>query len=163
MIEPKRHTPLLYGSLQNLFFPPEPGEYSYFARAAEKPYASGDMIVQAAWAADAAMLCYARYGSRRMSEDEFRANLTRGGLIRCTAIGNWSAHGTQGYFAEGAGFAMLAFRGTEVDDPADATTDLDVMLVHEAKYDGALVPAHPEEGFLEHWLGTPCLVHRGFQ
>ena len=63
---PLRHTPLLPGTLQNLFYPPQ--QYIYFARAAELPFTTGDTIRKAAWAADAAMLAYARYGERRMTD-----------------------------------------------------------------------------------------------
>jgi hypothetical protein len=60
MIPPLRHTLLLPGTLQNLFYPPR--EYVYFARASEVPFASAGVVAKAAWAADGAMLAYARYG-----------------------------------------------------------------------------------------------------
>ena len=87
IIPPKRHTPLLDGTLKNVFFPPERGEYQYFARAAEQPFSKGEPNVKAAWAADAAMLCYARYGLRRMTDAEFEDNLSPGGLTLRAKIG----------------------------------------------------------------------------
>src|ERR1035438_1526787 len=141
MIEPKRHTPLLKGSLKNLFFPPEQGEYAYFNQAGDNPFAEGNTIVKASWAADAAMLSYARYGSQRMDDQQLERNLALGGLTLRAEIGpnpnNWNAPGTQAFFATGSDFAVLAFRGTEVDDPADAYDDLDILLAPEPSYKGA--------------------------
>ena len=42
MLTPLRHTPLLPGTLQNLFYPPRENEYTYFQRAAELPFQEGD-------------------------------------------------------------------------------------------------------------------------
>ena len=167
VIAPCRATPLLPGTLKNLFFPPEEGQYRYFDRALQCPFSAGDTIRKAAWAADAAMLCYARYGSRRMNDNELRDNLARGGLELLRKIGenpaDWNASGTQAYFAAGNGAAILAFRGTEVDDPADAQADLDLILLPEPDYRGAAMPPLGHLAFIEHLLSLPCLVHQGFQ
>jgi hypothetical protein len=111
--------------LKNLFFPPEKEEYMYFARAKDCPFVGGDSVVKGAWAADASMLAYARYGARHMPAADFQENLARGNLRWLNQIGDWNAHGTQGYFAANDQFAILAFRGTEADDPVDVIDDAD--------------------------------------
>lgn len=167
MIEPKRHTPLLKGSLKNLFFPPEQAEYQYFQRAGENPFAQGDTIVKGAWAADAAMLSYARYGNLRMEDSALERNLALGELTLKAEIGpdphNWNAPGTQAFFAAGNDFAILAFRGTEIDDPADAHADLDTFLAHEPNYKGARVSPLGYLATIEDLFSEPCFVHHGFQ
>jgi hypothetical protein len=167
IVQPKRNTPLLPPTLKNLFFPPEEDQYRYFARAAEFPFATGSDLIKAAWAADASMLCYARYGADRMTDDQLKANLAQGGLALTAQIGedplDWNAPGTQAYFAEGDGFAVLAYRGTEIDDPADEHADLDILLLHEPDYKGGLAPPLGHLAIFEHLLSIPCLVHQGFQ
>lgn len=167
IIPPKRHTPLLDGTLKNVFFPPEEGQYAYFARAGEQPFALGEPVVKAAWAADAAMLCYARYGARRMTDAEFSNNLAAGGLTLRAKIGedpnDWNAPGTQAFFATGDQFAMLAFRGTEIDDPKDSSTDLDILLSPERDYTRSSNSVLSHLLLMEHPLTAFCLVHHGFQ
>ncbi len=167
IIPPKRHTPLLDGTLKNVFFPPERGEYKYFARAAEQPFSKGEPNVKAAWAADAAMLCYARYGLRRMTDAEFEDNLSPGGLTLRAKIGedpnDWNAPGTQAFFAEGDNFAVLAFRGTEIDDPEDSRTDLRILLLPERDYTRCSGSVASHLLLMEHPLTAYCLVHSGFQ
>src|ERR1051326_3836024 len=135
MISPVRHTELLPGTLENLFFPPP--NYTYFAHSAEAPFARSGSITKAAWAADASMLAYARYGQRRMTDEELGANFDRAGL-KYVKIGgtksDWNAPGTQAIFATCAQFAILTFRGTERDDPRDLSADSDLILVHEPDY-----------------------------
>jgi hypothetical protein len=166
-IEPKGRIPLPKGSLRNLFFPPRKREYEYFKGARDHPFTRGAEIVKAAWAADAALLCYARYGTRRMADQEFQENLARGGLTLRRKIGenpaNWNAPGTQAFFATGDGFAFLAFRGTEVDDPRDKLADLDFLLVHERDYRSSPPTSFWHLPALGDLLSMPCLVHRGFQ
>jgi hypothetical protein len=163
---PVQEMPLLPGTLKNLFYPPEKDEYTYFASARTYPFAGADKFVKAAWAADASTLAYARYGKQPMSEDDFKENLQRGGLTDYTKIGDWAAPGTQGYFASNEHFAMLAFRGTEIDDAVAKFDDVDIVLVHEPDYRTAPGEAQPALGHLsviEHLFSLPCLVHRGFQ
>ncbi len=69
-------------------------------------------------------------------------------------IGDWNAHGTQAYFAANDQFAILAFRGTEADDPVDVVDDADLVLVPE--------PDH-RDGAPRFVLGIPALVHHGFK
>ena len=167
MIAPLRHTELLPGTLQNLFYPPL--NYVYFARAVEVPFASAGAIAKAAWAADAAMLAYARYGRERMTDEALKASFARAGLD-CVKIGgtrdDWNAPGTHAVFASCQDFAILAFRGTDKDDSSNTSSDLDLLLAHEPDYRPAAVDSAPALGHLslvEHLFTEPTLVHRGFQ
>ena len=123
MRTPIKTAPLLPGSLKNLVFPPEKDGFTYFARAKDLPFAAGDSVVKAAWAADASMLASTRHGPRPMPSSDFEENLARGGLRLVKRIGDWNAQGTQAWFAAtdqaNVQFAILAFRGTEADDPID--------------------------------------------
>jgi triacylglycerol lipase len=167
MITALTHTPLLPGTLFNLFYPPV--QYVYFDRAKKIPFASAGVVGKAAWAVDASMLAYARYGQNRMTDAELDANFGRAGL-NCTKIGgtpaDWNAPGTQAVFAACDDFAMLAFRGTERDDPDNLLSDADIILVHESDYRAASQDPGPALGhlaFVTHLFAEPCLVHRGFQ
>jgi hypothetical protein len=163
MITPLRHTELLPGTLQNLFYPPR--QYTYFERAAEVPFAAAGAVAKAAWAADAAMLAYARYGEKPMTDAELDLNFGRAGLTY-KKIGDWNAPGTQAVFGVCDAFAILAFRGTERDDPDDLVSDADLLLVHEPDYRPAAQDPGPALGhlaFVAHLFAEPCLVHRGFQ
>jgi hypothetical protein len=165
-ITPTGRVPLLPGTLKNLFYPPERSEYTYFARAAAHPFAGASAVVKAAWAADASMLCYARYGLQPMPEADFTGHLARAGLDTVLKIGDWGAAGTQGYFASNDRFAILAFRGTEADDPTDLADDTDILPVHEPDYRPVKddpQPALLHLSLIEHLFSPPCLVHQGFQ
>ena len=165
MITPLRHTDLLPGTLQNLFYPPRVNQYTYFARAADVLFATGGTLAKAAWAADAAMLAYARYGSQPMTDQELSDNFDRAKMTY-EKIGDWNAPGTQAFFAKSKDFAILAFRGTERDDPSDAVTDADFTLVHEPDYRPAPRDAGPALAHLAlvaQLYGALCFVHRGFQ
>ena len=83
MITPFRTTSSLPGTLKNLFYPPEQGEYTYFARAKQSPFVGGSAVVKAAWAADASMLSYARYGAVPPWTDVQRA---QGQLLEAKAV-----------------------------------------------------------------------------
>ena len=155
---------LLPGTLKNLFFPPEKNEYTYFRYADAHPFLVGDEITKAAWAADASMLAYARYGQQRMAWSEVTAILTGAGLPNAVQIGDWQAPGTQAYFAWNDEFAILAFRGTEADDPSDSFADADIVMIHEPSYQ--LEAAHPvlaHLSLIEHLFGSARMVHQGFQ
>ena len=182
MIQPKHDRALLPGTLQNLFYPPRRGEYTYFERARVVPFPrpedtdlssetaiSSQSVVKAAWAADAAMLAYARYGEQRMTESELRENFRHGGL-KIQTIGendaDWNAPGTQAVFASSDEFAILAFRGTERDDFHDLVSDADLFPRMEPEYrlnekDPAPVPGIIHR--LAHPFDRRCLVHGGFQ
>jgi triacylglycerol lipase len=167
MITPLRHRPLLPGTLQNLFYPPR--GYVYFERAREVSFQNAGAVAKAAWAADAAMLAYARYGENRMVDAELDANFERAGLTYEKiggTIADWNAPGTQAIFASGDDFAICAFRGTEKDDPDDLLSDADILLAHESDYrpvsqDPGLPLGHLT--FVSHLFAEPCLVHLGFQ
>lgn len=167
MINPLRNTPLPPGTLQNLFYPPR--RYVYFERAAQVPFATAGEVAKAAWAADAAMLAYARYGENRMVDADLNDNFGRAALayekIGGTAT-DWNAPGTQAVFASNNSFAICAFRGTEKDDPDDLVSDADLILVHEPDYRPVSEDPRPPLGhlsFVSHLFAQPCFVHRGFQ
>jgi triacylglycerol lipase len=138
-VHPIGRRPLLPGTPNNLFYPPERNEYNYF----ELPFDAGNSLVRASWAADAAMLAYARFGETRMTGAELETCLASGGLQLRALIGDWNANGTQGFFAANNDIALLSFRGTEKDDPIDQIDDADLVLVPEP-------PAF-------------CFVHQGFK
>jgi hypothetical protein len=169
MVTPLRHTPLLPGTLQNLFYPPRESEYTYFKRAADLPFQSGDTIRKSAWAADAAVIAYARYGQRRMTDAELDENFGRASLAYEKIGGtpaDWNAPGTQAIFASCADFALCTFRGTERDDRNDLRSDADILLVHESDYRPVSQHSGPPLGhlsFVSHLFSEPSLVHLGFQ
>lgn len=169
MIIPLRPTNFLPGTLKNLFYPPERSEYTYFARAKECPFIGGNATVKAAWAADASMLAYGRFGPQRMNDTDLKAILDPAGLnfIKIGGTpGNWNALGTQAIFIFSADFAILAFRGTELDDAVDSVFDTDVALVLEHDYRPSPADSRPALGFLTsvtHLFSPPCFVHQGFQ
>jgi hypothetical protein len=166
---------LLLPTWKNLFYPPEEGEYTYFAHAAKHPFTeprapgAAFSAAKAAWAADAAMLAYGRFGQQAMPESRFRSILSNAGLTDCTFLGDWSAtgHGTQGFFAGNNEFAILAFRGSERDDPADSLTDIDFRPSQERDFTAAQPPpSHSLLHMLEDGVETlmnGCVVHHGFQ
>ena len=115
---------------ENLFFPPHKGDYVYFESPPPGP--GSPVEVEAAWAADAAMLAYARYGSTRMTEDEFTGILRGAGLADVHLLGDCfvdNASTARGFFAANDSYALLAFRGTEKDNAHDVAADADIPLV----------------------------------
>lgn len=104
-----------------------------------------------------------------MTVPELKANFDRAHLTYQTIGGDpedWNAPGTQAFFAVGDKFAIVAFRGTERDDPDDLFSDADLVLVPELDYrpapaDAGIALGHL--GFVTHLFSLPCLVHRGFQ
>jgi hypothetical protein len=165
-VPPVRNRPLLPGTWKNLFYPPERDEYTYFERAGSAPFIGGTVVVKAAWAADASMLAHGRFGKSLMPQGDFSAFLQSAGFTGIQRIGNWSAFGTQAYFAFNNDFGMLAFRGTEADDPLDAIADLDVLLVDEHDFRTASDEAHlglRHLSLVEELVTPACKVHQGFQ
>ncbi len=117
----------------NLFFPPKKADYVYFEAPRRSP--GGSYLLNATWAADAAMFAYARYGSTRMQEDEFRSILNHAGFPAVEVLGDCfvdNAITARGFFAANDDGALLAFRGTEKDNANDAAADADVLLVEDA-------------------------------
>lgn len=151
---------------RNLFYPP--AGYRYFdAPAGTNPVRSP--ALKEAWLADAAMLAYGRDDQRRFSRMEMAEKLYRGGFQNFALLGDWSAgaRGTQGFFAYSPEWAVMSFRGTEVEDWRDLATDADAVLVEESNH-------NPHPGVIEKTLShlpslRPVLqpdkagVHAGFQ
>jgi len=133
---------LLPSTWKNLFYPPEKGEYVYFAGAEEYPFTTSGNFAKAAWAADASMLSYQRYGPAPMPEEDFALHLS-GFTYRSLLTG--LATGTQGYFAWQDDFAIMAFRGTEFGNLTDSFVDLAVLLVAEP--DGSVGASKAHRGF----------------
>ena len=167
LARPIHEDPRLPGTWKNLFYPPEGDEYTYFKRAKAFPFGSGNPYVRAAWAADAAMLAYGRFGKTPMPVPDFDAYLIgNAGFTSVQRIGDWSKFGTQGYFASNDQLAILSFRGTEADDPLDSLSDLDILLVDEHDFRPAPDEAHPairHLAIIEELFAPRCQVHQGFQ
>jgi hypothetical protein len=114
----------------NLLYPPKRGDYQYFESPRLAPGAS--YLIDAAWAADAAMFAYARYGSTRMQEAEFSSILHDAGFTSVDTFGDCfvdNACTARGFFAANEERAILAFRGTEKDNPYDVAADADLILI----------------------------------
>ena len=165
---------LLPPTWKNLFYPPERDQYTYFAFAAEHPFTrptpegSPFHPVRAAWAADAAMLAYGRFGAAPMAVEETHSILAKAGFTQHDLIGNCTpdGKGTQGFFASSHDFAILSFRGTERDDLGDLVWDLEPLTVAEppvANGRGAFRVVARVAAFLEQRLMSECVVHEGFQ
>jgi hypothetical protein len=124
---------------ENLFYPPNRGEYIYFETPAFQP---GERpTVSLARAADASMLAYARFGSTRMTPADLEGILTGAGYPVVRPIGDCFVDGARtgrGYFAQNDSHALLAFRGTEADNNNDKVADAELDRTAES---GALVHA----------------------
>src|SRR5277367_6893227 len=84
----------------NLVYPPKRGDYTYFEIPGPAPGES--FLVDVAWAADAAMFAYARYGSTRMQQDEFTDILHDAGFTTVNTFGDCfvdNACTARGFFA----------------------------------------------------------------
>ncbi len=114
----------------NLIYPPKRGDYVYFENL--PVYEAGSLFPNAAWAADGAMLAYARYGKVRMRDEEFREILAGAGFTSVSSFGDCFSDGActaRGYFAANEEWALLAFRGTEADNGNDIEADADARFV----------------------------------
>ena len=149
---------------RNLFYPPEKDQYTYFGPGQQYGFSTSP-DTKAAWAADAAMLAYGRYGPNPIPVAEFDAILKAAGFTHHQLIGDWSpgAAGTQAYFAYNESFAILAFRGTERDDPSDSVTDADILPVPEKDYTTSTGLLHSFHFLEDLAKREACLVHQGFQ
>ena len=126
---------------ENLYFPPKKGDYVYF---------EGPPSQSVAYAADAAMFAYARYGQTRMNEEEFKQILRDAGFKTAEMIGDCfvdNSSTARGFFAANDELAILAFRGTEKDNKHDIEADLDALPVPQESLGGR----------------STGLVHQGFQ
>jgi hypothetical protein len=121
-----------------LFYPPP--DYVYFEDSAAfdfEPDAAEFSWKNAWWLADAALLAYVK------KWEVVKTNLTAARFDTVKPIGAADTKSTKGFFAARSGpspFAVVAFRGTDRDDPDNAITD------------GDLFP-QPRDGYI---------VHRGF-
>jgi hypothetical protein len=165
---------LLPGTWKNLFYPPERDQYTYFAHREQHPFtapAAPDAPfhpAKAAWAADAAMLAYGRFGQNLIPISEFYSLLESSGFEQHDLIGNWElgGKGTQGFFAANEQFAILSFRGTERDDFSDLICDLKPLMVGEPPAQGGTGTIRwvgRVATFLKGLLSLGCVVHKGFQ
>jgi triacylglycerol lipase len=110
----------------NLFYPPS--DYRYFENSNQfdfEPGAHDFSWKNAWWLADAALLAYVK------NWNAVKAALTTGARFdQVKAIGADDAKSTKGFFASRLGpmpFAVVAFRGTDRDDPRNAATDADTL------------------------------------
>jgi hypothetical protein len=120
-IMPKR---LPADTWNNLFYPP--ADYRYFENSDQfdfEPAAPGFSWKNAWWLADSALLAYVK------DWDKVRAILTDCRFDNVRAIGADATKSTKGFLASRSSplpFAIVAFRGTDRDDPRSAVTDADV-------------------------------------
>jgi hypothetical protein len=104
-----------------------------------------------------------------MDDGDLDANFGRAGLTYQKIGGSatdWNASGTQAVFAWCDQFAILAFRGTEIDDSEDKLYDAEILLATEHDYRPSPGDARPGLWHLTgitHLFCSPCVVHRGFQ
>jgi triacylglycerol lipase len=130
-----RNLDCLTATAENLQFPPKKGDYVYFEGPPFLPNA-GFHYANAAFAADSSMLAYARYVRTRMNENEFKGILRGAGFTTVETIGDcFVDHGStaRGFFAGNDSFAIVAFRGTEADNPHDILDDADLRPTHELR------------------------------
>jgi hypothetical protein len=148
MLKPGTEAAYLAATNTNLCYPPQAGDYGYFEGPRFRGN-SGFSFGNAAFAADASMLAYARHGEARMTEDGFMGILRDAGFETRETIGDCFVAGAamgRGFFAAGDDFAILAFRGTEADDWHDLVADLKGPLVAQ-KALGGPAAGRVHEGF----------------
>ena len=124
----------------NLYYPPP--DYTYFENADRfdfEPGAPAFSWKNAWWLAEASLLAYVK----KKTWDEIKAILTAARFDDAKQIGTDPLKSTKGFIASRSGpapFALVAFRGTDKDDPRNLATDEDVV-------------PQPRDGYV---------VHRGF-
>jgi hypothetical protein len=145
-----------------LFYPPAGHSYFEFRqRAPFQPLAPGFTRVNAAWAAELAMLAYAQDGETAMQWEGVASRLSAAGFASAQPIGDWAGPGTQAFLATHLEFAVLAFRGTEPADWSDVLLDLGVLPSGE-QWDSGL-PGRGTWRGLAAALTHGTLIHAGFQ
>jgi triacylglycerol lipase len=119
--------PLPADTWDNLYFPP-PG-YRYFEdsdRFDFEPDATNFSAKNAWWLAEASLLAYVK----RISWNGIEAILRSARFDGAKQIGSDPAKSTKGFIAWRSGpspFAVVAFRGTDKDDPRTLETDMNVL------------------------------------
>jgi pimeloyl-ACP methyl ester carboxylesterase len=110
-----------------LYYPPP--NYRYFENSDRfdfEPGAPDFSWKNAWWLAEASLLAYVK----RKTWDDVKATLTAARFDDAKQIGADSAKSTKGFIAWRSGlspFAVVAFRGTDKDDPRTLATDMDLL------------------------------------
>jgi len=124
--------PLPADTWNNLFYPPP--DYRYLENSDRfdfEPVAPGFSWINAWWLADAALLAYVK------DWNMVSATLLTARMDECRLIGADPAKSTKGFFAarsSAAPFAVVAFRGTDRDDPRNAATDENALPLSRDGY-----------------------------
>jgi hypothetical protein len=125
--------PLPADTWNNLFYPPT--DYRYFENSDRfdfEPGAKDFSWRNAWWLADAALLAYVK------NWDDVMSILTTGARFDSVkAIGADAGKSTKGFFASRSGpaaFAVVAFRGTDRDDPRNAATHAETLAESKDGY-----------------------------
>jgi hypothetical protein len=138
--------PLPADTWNNLFYPPR--GYSYFENSDRfdfEPDAPAFSWKNAWWLADAALLAYVK------DWPAVKDILTKARFDDTKQVGPDPVLSTKGFFASRAGaapFAIVAFRGTDKDDPRNAATDADTV---PAARDGYIVHQGFGKAFDQVW------------
>lgn len=129
--------PLPADTWDNLYYPP--ADYQYFENSDRfdfEPGAPDFSWKNAWWLAEASLLAYVK----RKPWNEVKAILGAARFDDATQIGADPAKSTKGFIAWRSGaipFAVVAFRGTDKDDPRTLKTDEDVW-------------PEPRDGYIAH-------------
>jgi triacylglycerol lipase len=124
--------PLPADTWSNLFYP-DPG-YKYFENSDRFPFepdAREFSWKNAWWLADAAVLAYVK------DWDSVKGFLEGAGFSKIVQFGTDPRKSTKGFFASSgtpSPYAIIAFRGTDKDDPRNAVTDADTLPLERDGY-----------------------------
>lgn len=125
--------PLPPDTWNNLFYPP--AGYKYFENSGRfdfEPDAAAFSWKNAWWLADAALLAYVK------DWDLVQTTLAEARFDQMKQVGSDPAKSTKGFFASRSGpgaFAIVAFRGTDKDDPRNARSDEDTVPIARDGYE----------------------------
>jgi triacylglycerol lipase len=123
----------------NLFYPPDLNEYTYFRQPMTGANVKG-------WMADAAVLAYNRSRRELMHYETFHGIFVDAGFADSKLVQKSDLlRSTQMYFAYRPELAILAFRGTEKDNWKNFISDFDALPVRPNDPGGAIV----HQGFSE--------------
>jgi hypothetical protein len=108
----------------NLFYPPDLNDYTYFRQPMTDANAG-------AWMADAAVLAYARSRSHLMDHETFRSIFIRAGFEDAKLIQRSDVlRSPQMYFAHSPDLAILGFCGTVNGNLQNLLTDFEALAVN---------------------------------